>query len=239
MRILCDKILPCMRWNIAKIVLFLYLFNMSCTSDVNKSLDWARNRVAAGLYFEALNCYSTVIRTDTCCAYAYAERAFVKGKLGDYLGSIKDYEKALDLRNQTMRYLVEKNTSFLSLPENTEDILYIRTLYVKELISTAYTKFGDDLSGAVSDFSMALLLDSMNAEAYHCRGNAFYLLKDFASAIKDYTKAVTLRPNQSDAYYARGNAKEQSGQMLGAMEDFRKGRFLDKAEESFHKELLN
>lgn len=62
-----------------------------------------------------------------------------------------------------------------------------------------------DFDGAYSDFTIAIEMDPVNAEAYYRRG--LLLGKEmhkYSKAIKDFSKAIKLKNDYAEAYYDRG-----------------------------------
>ncbi len=50
---------------------------------------------------------------------------------------------------------------------------------------------------ALQDFNRAISINPYNAEAYHLRGNAFFLVKRFQDALSDYNNAIQLYEQQN------------------------------------------
>ena len=85
---------------------------------------------------------------------------------------------------------------------------------VKLLSATDYfdrgkAKMDEDLDydEAVEDFTKAIELDPLYAEAYKERGEADCGCLNFEMAIEDFTKAIELDPSYAEAYKGRGFAK--------------------------------
>ena len=118
---------------------------------------------------------------------------------------------------------------------------------------TLYEK--GQLDEAIGEFTKAIELDAIYAEAYYNRGSAFskkakhsndladianasgYYTKadadytkaraDYQKAIADYSKAIKLDPNYTEAYVARGSAFVVIGPHDWAIDDFTKVLELD------------
>ena len=113
-------------------------------------------------------------------AQDYYNSGNAKDDLQDYIGSIADYTKAIELR-----------------PDDAE-----------AYYNRANAKFRlQDYRGAIADFTKAIELKPDFADAYNNRGLAKANLQDYRGAIADYNKAIELQPDNSQAYYNRGNAK--------------------------------
>lgn len=83
-----------------------------------------------------------------------------------------------------------------------------------------------DDKGAIQDFSKAIELDSMYAEAYLGSGCAKLNLLDFNGAIAEFSKAIEIDPKYAEAYHNRGLTKIESGQKNRGYQDLNKAREL-------------
>ena len=75
---------------------------------------------------------------------------------------------------------------------------------------------------AISEFDMAIQLDSDNAYAYHLRALSYSKLGRLSEAISDYTSAIQVNPDFGDAYYRRGDCYIQLGYYQHAIDDYSK-----------------
>jgi tetratricopeptide (TPR) repeat protein len=73
---------------------------------------------------------------------------------------------------------------------------------------SAYAAAGD-LGAAISDFSVAIRLDSDLVQAWYDRGTVLANMGRFGSAIADFTEAIRLKPDFAFAYCNRGLANSQ------------------------------
>jgi tetratricopeptide (TPR) repeat protein len=95
----------------------------------------------------------------------------------------------------------------------------------KAQIAKEYYDLGDrerragNLSGALTNFSMAIQTDSELAGAYAARGYVEQLQTNIDGAISDYDKAIELKPDYAEAYCDRGSAKQAKGDLAGALAD--------------------
>ncbi len=65
-----------------------------------------------------------------------------------------------------------------------------------------------DFRGAISDFNLALNINSQATIIYSNRGYCKLKLKDYLGSVNDYTKVIQKNPNNSsNAYYNRGLAR--------------------------------
>jgi tetratricopeptide (TPR) repeat protein len=84
-----------------------------------------------------------------------------------------------------------------------------------------------NLDGAIAQFTMAILLYSDYADAYYCRGYAYYYHGDYELAIADFTEAIRFNPNNADAYAHRGLAYYDKGDYDRAIAGFAEAIRLD------------
>lgn len=75
-----------------------------------------------------------------------------------------------------------------------------------------------DYTGAIEDFTQALLLWSKYGYAYYERGNVLSALTDYRAAIEDYDQAI--RFGYQAAYNKRGVARTKLGERQEAIADF-------------------
>ena len=104
-----------------------------------------------------------------------------------------------------------------ALTNKDEDVKYnILEEIIKEYSGQSYVDIAYNCRGnvlfdkkkydvAISDYTKAIELNPMFADAYYNRGNAYVNIKKYTKAIKDYTKAIALNPKGADFYLERGN----------------------------------
>src|SRR5262249_25852082 len=91
---------------------------------------------------------------------------------------------------------------------------------------TAYDRQGDH-DRAIADYSEAIRLAPIFAQAYSSRGLAYYQKGDFDRAIADYGEAIRLDPKYIYAYNNRGNAYLHKHDGSRAIADYREAIRLD------------
>ncbi len=72
---------------------------------------------------------------------------------------------------------------------------------------------------AVADYTEAIRLDPKYAEAYRCRGDAWYWKDGHNKAIDDYSEAIRLEPKNASAFSGRGAAYYQKNDFDHALAD--------------------
>jgi tetratricopeptide (TPR) repeat protein len=78
------------------------------------------------------------------------------------------------------------------------------------------------IADAMSDYNMAIYLDSKLAAAYNSRALADEAQNNLTGAIRDYTHAIHADPRYLVAYTNRGYARIDCGDLRGALADFRR-----------------
>lgn len=180
----------------------------------------------------AINEYNTAIRFDPGNAKAYYQRAVLQNEVGDHRDySINDINRAISLEPENASYYLKKayfltSTTYpvpefnlaiqtmseaISLePENAE-FYNIRAKYKSES--------GQRLS-SLSDFTMAIELDSIKPEYFYDRGLTFFMIEDFASSINDFNAAIQLDPLNETYLIGRGQSRFNLGDYETAILDF-------------------
>ena len=75
-------------------------------------------------------------------------------------------------------------------------------------------------SGAIINWSSALLINPKDPSSYYSRAVAKNELYTWKAALDDYNKAIDLAPNHLDALLNRGALKDENGDPQGAIEDY-------------------
>ncbi len=78
----------------------------------------------------------------------------------------------------------------------------------------------DDLSGAIINWSLSILINPDNPNAYFSRAVVKNELFTWKAAIKDYDKALELAPAFLGALINRGDLKLENGDYEGALDDY-------------------
>jgi tetratricopeptide (TPR) repeat protein len=117
----------------------------------------------------------------------------------DFVGSIKDYDKAIKLN-----------------PKYTD-------AYYNRATSKIYIK---DYKGAIADYNRAIELRPDFLNAFTNRGVAKLNSKDLKGAVQDFDSAIKLDPANASAYFMRGQVKLQSGETEAGCGDLKKSKEL-------------
>jgi tetratricopeptide (TPR) repeat protein len=125
----------------------------------------------------------------------YAQRAFAYQRLGDNVGAIRDYGRAIEMEP----------------PVNQAQYLFHRGM--------CFTALGGHEEHAVNDFSRAIALSPDQPGPYHLRGKLYATdLGRYPEAIADFDCLLTMHP-VAEAYQLRGYAKLNLGRGRDAIPD--------------------
>lgn len=123
--------------------------------------------------------FNKAIELNPTFSEAYLERASAKFFSNDFMGSIQDFNKVIELVPNAEAYKG-------------------RALAKSSL---------QDFRGAIGDFSKAIELTPSDAFLFLWRGQNKGNLKDYNGAIEDFNEAIGLDPNNAEFYYERGIIK--------------------------------
>lgn len=87
-----------------------------------------------------------------------------------------------------------------------------------------------DLSGSIFNWSLSILIDPTDPNAYYSRAIVKNELYTWKSALKDYDKAIEIAPKFISALINRGGLKDENGDYQGAIDDYKTVLKLDKLE---------
>lgn len=131
----------------------------------------------------------------------------------------------LGLNRKTLRETIEDrgNDRIAKLTKSLESGRLIGEDLLEAQCSRAETlvEMGKATEG-LRDAQEAVKANPNEAEAYSCRGNVYFGLRDYTRAIADYSKAISLGKADGHVLYRRGHARFYNGQLAAASEDFAK-----------------
>ncbi|OYD89415.1 hypothetical protein CDG76_35345 [Nostoc sp. 'Peltigera membranacea cyanobiont' 210A] len=137
-------------------------------------------------------------------------RALIRNELGNYAGSIEDYNHALKLNSDDVWFSISVTA-------------YVSIIYL------LYTDRGDaranlgDYQGAIEDYNKVFEIEcspQFSNDVYDQRGNARYKLGDLEGAIEDYNKLIFYYPKEAVYYINRGNVYSDLKNHQKAIEDY-------------------
>src|SRR2546427_3737748 len=152
-------------------------------------------RVKLGKYEAALDDLRRIASLGPLLPRVYAVSALAKKNLGDFQGSLQDYDAAI-------------GSSITSAPSR----LYTERADVKVKLK--------QLDGALSDYNEALRLEPDSAELYVNRAALHIDRGDTDSALQDYSMAKSIDPDSAQAYYEIIRLYEKRGNHLDAYRDY-------------------
>jgi len=166
-------------------------------------------------------------------ADAYYNRGFERLEIGDYLGAMSDYSRALEIEpHRTTIYnnlgLAKYNAG--DVPGAIADYTKAIELEPDEPVTyfnraVAYYKMGN-YRQSIADYTQVIRrqdgirISAESTGAYFQRAEAYRQLGEYDSAIYDYTMAIRLAPKDQVAYNNRGLARYNQGDYLGSINDY-------------------
>lgn len=158
--------------------------------------------------------------------YVYYNRGFSKGRNGDLVGAMAEFNHAISLEPQyaaayCARGVVkwEKGDPEGAMADYDQAIVFDPKeprAYYDRAIGKRYK---GDLSGAIADCSQAIALDRNKPEYYRKRGIIEQEQGDLDRAMDDYNQAIALDPLLAEPFYYRSSVKLAEGDFDGAMAD--------------------
>jgi tetratricopeptide (TPR) repeat protein len=145
----------------------------------------------------------------------------------DYDNSIKDFNKALEIRPKSVLGLFYRGMAHFNKKDYDRAIAdYGQAIRFDPKLALAYNNRGiayrnkGDYDRAIADYDQAIRLAPNDANAYYNRGTVYGRDKsEYDWAIADYGQAIRLDPNLAEAYYNRGIAYGNKGDYDRAIAD--------------------
>lgn len=113
----------------------------------------------------------------------------------NWAGAIADYDKAIELKPDSVRAYIGRGEVKVS---------------------------NGDLNGALADYNKAIELNPGGFISYFLRGCVEHAQGNRDGALADFNKTIELSPKYPDAYKQRGEVKKEQGDSDGARADFEK-----------------
>ena len=184
-------------------------------SDINSKSKWllyrADNYVNIGYYDKAIKDHGEAIQTDSSNSYIYGNRGDTKRLMGDYLGALNDFNKAILLNpegnwnyyrrgwikdeflHDTNGGLEDYNYAIALNPKYHYTYLHRGRLYEKKLADTIKSK---------EDYLNILKFDTTVNSRGNCRQYALFHLNRIEDAIKWQDNILKQYPNSGNYYDA-------------------------------------
>lgn len=185
-------------------------------------------------YKEAIKDYDYFAKYVPSDPEVYYRRGVSKCALGDTLGSILDYEKAIQRNRLYIPAYIEKGNIELDMGEDKAAIKTfskIIKLSTDEFnIATAYGQRGviwarlGKHKKALKDYNFSIAYDPKESFAYLSRAIVLLELKELDLALEDCNKALDLAPQFGDAYFIRATVYKNLGKLESACLDLTKAQ---------------
>ena len=169
--------------------------------DLSALFQLAKLQLSEGLYSQAIDTYSAIVRQRPRSPAAYYSRALARYKQG------RELDKAIN----------DLSTSLRLDPDRFE-------AYRMRALTRGRA---GDWAGMREDCTLALRLQPNSAELYNLRANACYALQDFEAALADYNRAIELDGSRYESFFNRGLIKQRQKRFHDALGDFRIARRLN------------
>ncbi|WP_194777136.1 tetratricopeptide repeat protein [Pararhodonellum marinum] len=137
-------------------------------------------------FSKAIFYFTKSIEGDSEFFATFLYRGLAKNNLGDYIGAISDFNRAIIL-NEDMSYMS-----------------YLNRGLAKDRL--------EDYRGAISDFNKAIQKEPNEIAPFFNRGLSKSKLNDCKGAILDLNRVISSNPNLAEAYFLRGLCFIMSGE---------------------------
>ncbi|QHQ63059.1 tetratricopeptide repeat protein [Anaerocolumna sedimenticola] len=175
-------------------------------SDLNMDILYYKGnaQAKAGLYKEAAETYTAILRENPSDAYTYYSRAYAYRLQKDYEKSLADYDKAIKLDSKNYEYYFGKY--FLLVETGDKDgaaavlemAANIKGATQEDNFNLAKVHFYmGNYDNAISEFSEAFR--NGFAEAYYFLGNIYEQKEDYKNAVNNYSMYIKEDTNITSA----------------------------------------
>ena len=183
-----------------------------------------------GDHENAVNYLTRAIRKGYGNIKNYQYRAFSRASIGDNLGAIEDYNKALEMDPNNYSLLTSLANTYLKQKEFQkaldlcDKIIKTNSQKFEPYFARSYAKYMlKNYQGSMEDCLNALSLNPNYGDIYLLIGNIKFKLSDYNEAIINYSKAIELMDkNNNNAYFHRGECYYKQGKFSEALADFNK-----------------
>lgn len=181
---------------------------------------------------ETIEFYTNALELDKENAIEYyLGRAELYFENYDYLKALEDFEKAIELGEESVKeddcYLtcLDYKNAESSIAELTKSLKNEKT--VEAYTQRAYLyELKQEYDKAFADISSAIALEPNNSELYTCRAELCKEIEKY-----DYTKAIENSPNDSAYYHDRAEFYTKNGEYEKAEQDYNKAIEVDEDSE--------
>jgi tetratricopeptide (TPR) repeat protein len=170
--------------------------------------------------------FTQKIQSNDDIASAYANRAWIWYKKGEYNIAIKDAEEAIRMSPSAFTYTARGQAWQAKKDYDTAIKDFDEAIRLDPKYGYAYSCRGiawlnkNDYDQATRDLDEAIRLDPKDLTAYLSSGVVWYYRKDYDKAIKNYDEIIRLDPKCIDAYFNRGLTFREKEDFDKAIKDY-------------------
>lgn len=177
-------------------------------------------------YSAAESHFNAAIQLNPDNADLYLNRGLTKLLAGDSAAAKSDFQQTLvlDAESSLAKHNLAVLTSVSSLSNEKENLL--TEAIESNPLPYSYADRGalrmktGNLSGALSDYTEAIQLDSTEVDYWLNRGIVKEQTNDLKGAISDYKKVLELKPDYEKGWLNHGNASVKLNRLDDAIEDY-------------------
>jgi tetratricopeptide (TPR) repeat protein len=186
------------------------------------------------LFDQALDFYTSEIRSNPSSSEAYNGRAIIWDDKEEYDIALADYNDAIRL-DPSNSVAYGNRGGIWSFKKDYDKALadYNEAIRLDPRHASAYRRRGTiwsnkkDFDRALTDFNEAIRLDPIDGSSYRSRSGVWAQKKDYDKAIADCNEAIRLEPKDGLAYACRGWIWSQKKDYEKAIADYNEAIRLD------------
>lgn len=181
-----------------------------------------------GMFDEAMRDYETDVRLMPDDWKAWSNMGAILETRGEYDKAITTYTRAIDIgKGKGTDVFFSRATVYTKKGMYAEAIHDLDTfIQVRTDVAQAYYNRGclrrslQNPQGAITDFTQAIALDSLQGDYFFDRGVLYQQAAQFDEAMSDYDKAIQRRSHGLDSYINKGFILNQRGAYKEAVEEY-------------------
>ena len=178
---------------------------------------------------EALNCCIQVTLMQPAFADAFNLSGLIARQQKDYVESVKQFRKALQIHEGNIIYLNNLGQSLFLLGKENDAVKALKKALAADPYFTPsllqlgkYYRNKNEFDLAIANFEKILEKTPENISALNNLGNTYQLMKKSTKAMELYAKALVLNPEVPELHFNVGNIFLLNGQIAEAEKKFRK-----------------
>lgn len=219
------------------LIFFQLVFVLCGYSQLNTYtfLQEARDDIAKGNYFEAIQKLDACIQSRAGQYDAYFFRGISKYFLNDNIGALQDLNVAVTVYDPYLSdayhyrsFVKYRLGDYDGAIRDINSLMATQKNDPKLYMERAFAKLANqDYNGALKDCNKTLSLQWANENLYLCKGMAENALAQYDSAMSDYQKALHINPKNPDVYIRIGMTDAAQNNYDKAIEHFNYALKLD------------